>query len=744
MAVINSVTLGGKVVYDPPDDYLLPINFFEFHGGGSAYGYGLFCMTSDDFDAMNQASNNTPVILKMSSSDNPDEGISIYVVIGGAEVIGTTLQSAVTDMVAVVVFDMRKWLFEPNSGSSSSGGSGGGSSNAAFNVQVPRLNFKTSATPPTVYLQVETTNAGEPYEWADMLKFKLGLSALPVEPTWKPRNCIWNGVPKNRIMDDIARQLFLLVGFDPDSTVEQTIQKTLTFCVPGDMGGPNTYFKSAAESSLLFDTDGIKNTDLIPGTFKVNFIVYDNDNQANVYKNSFYTKSVSTGSSGNKIQALDVGSYIGFYSRGKIVNKAELDTVATDLAARATVYMRQHPSTITYAGAWQFCCDGAIRGVRWSSNQDGCTTLIRINDEQFWSPVLDMYRRMEIISNQLVVGIGATQVSSGPNGTRYVIAVPHPMFTFKITGYDSSGGSGSSGGGQGGTGGGGQYFVKMFKGYPDGSQSVKDDLNLPDTGEALGTDLYIWENDAESDLHPTTHLLSIGTFVEGKYVGIKKDVNGHDIDVYRGAMTPNILRRLKIITPVGSQYGSGQYQAKVFSGIADGTQLVSAAFTAPDAGENLGSRIVCWENDFESGLTASHLLPVGTIVEGVYAGQKKDAGGTEIIVYRGFANGSPFQYGKVTALWTAAGDTITLQPCDSGGASLPGTSPINVSPEFPGPAQYCGYAINDVTAYVTLPGGGTHVLLHNKLPKMTGQYQGWFNNASSGNPNVVADYVRMK
>jgi hypothetical protein len=105
---------------------------------------------------------------------------------------------------------------------------------------------------------------------------------------------------------------------------------------------------------------------------------------------------------------------------------------------------------------------------------------------------------------------------------------------------------------------------------------------------------------------------------------------------------------------------------------------------------------------------------------------------------------SPFNWGKVSVIWSPGSNLITVTPTDDSGTPT-GDPDANVLIEFPlgsGVAQFCAYAIDDLVAYFDSLGDGSQfVLFRNKLPTLTSQYMGWYNNASSGQ-NVVADFVR--
>ena len=110
-------------------------------------------------------------------------------------------------------------------------------------------------------------------------------------------------------------------------------------------------------------------------------------------------------------------------------------------------------------------------------------------------------------------------------------------------------------------------------------------------------------------------------------------------------------------------------------------------------------------------------------------------------VYR-FDKGAdaPIFYAKVNSLWTAGDQTINCTPCHQDGSSITGATATNIFIELPyNSVQFCGYQINDITAYILLSNGDPF-LLRNILPKSTRQFEAFYNTSASGPSNIVPDF----
>jgi hypothetical protein len=122
------------------------------------------------------------------------------------------------------------------------------------------------------------------------------------------------------------------------------------------------------------------------------------------------------------LQQISVGEYVGIYQSGAVANQTELDAVANDIAARELAFMASPIEELELIGIWPFSTDGAIRGIRWVSDNRGARTILRINNARDFYAMDETRRSLETLSNTAVVGLGSTEVQLGMGGMRFVAA----------------------------------------------------------------------------------------------------------------------------------------------------------------------------------------------------------------------------------------------------------------------------------------------------------------------------------
>lgn len=437
---MNTATLGGKPILDPPVGNTAATNMFAMYTGASNYGVGAFLMNSTDYYALIKADtkNTGEVILVLQADGSP--GISMNVILAGAtpfvtgmvdltgKLVNSQIQNGVgsspNEILEVTVFDKRVLFTHPVT--------------AAVNVQVQGFPQTNTSTP---VLYSNTYTGSNAYTWQAALSSSTqgamnlpDYIAIPTPiPTWNPRNLTYDGDPICRVVDDICGQLYLVAGYrwnNPGGTNDN-----VELYNPGQLNTNNSNLTNSSLGSIVGGEAWQRNPSRFPTGINVNFRVYNADDPTNPFPlaatNGFsagnkvrdYTVSVtnSTGNTNSNFYlSISYGSYVGVLSGGAVVNSSELDTVGKDIAARALAAMKTKVGDVQYAGAWPFETDGAIRGILWKSDNEGCTTTIRYNDDRQFFFATEMKRAVDVVSNQLVKGMGTQQAAAGPSGSRYL------------------------------------------------------------------------------------------------------------------------------------------------------------------------------------------------------------------------------------------------------------------------------------------------------------------------------------
>jgi hypothetical protein len=428
-SILNSIKLGGKTVYDAPLGGR-PTNVFTMYTGGSRYGTGRFLMLASDFNALMEDTPAGMVTLEMNGSPGP--GISFSVCLAGAIPYVTSPTASdgnpastqsFANMVEAIVFDNRWQLTDPISN--------------YLNVQQQWFPYSGSGwTTPIFYKETANGDMTTAWQWSDVCT-QLNVDPEipdPVPSSWKPRNMIYDNVAEGKVLDDVAGQLFLVVGFSDDSYT------TTDFYNPGKSQGGNSQSDSGntatlqqASNYIIAGQDWVRNSSRFPNKLGVTFPVYSGSSDP-------YSDISADPTSGNNTRCYEVdvnqtgeggsqtftvpmtyGNFVAIYSGGSVANTSELTTVANDVGGRWYTMMQLKMSEKKYAGIWPFVPDGLVRGIQWVSNANGATTTIRFNDERDFSPAMEPMRAVDSISNQLIIGMGTTQSTTAPQGSRFII-----------------------------------------------------------------------------------------------------------------------------------------------------------------------------------------------------------------------------------------------------------------------------------------------------------------------------------
>jgi hypothetical protein len=405
---MNSITLGGKTVYDCPGETQVPnANTFVMHTGAARYGVGRFLMVQSDYQTLQDSATDGTVELIMQSGldSDADQQLKIKVFLAGFQPVSTSAWDENVHMGLAIVFDLRCTLYNPV--------------RKGYNVQ--KQGFTYTGANPDFY--ASTLNSSSEWTWSDLLTdMELNNLPWPNLPSWKPRNIIFDNVPTCRAIDELAAKLFYIIGYDfavTTGTSPSNIATHQTFAfAPGINSSRNTTLLEKASNFVIGGKEAFRNSKRLPATYRVTFPVQNNDSD-DPFTNRVYTKDVTTGV-GIGVHQLHVGEYVAIRDGSAWKNQTELDAVAANLAIRALAQQRTTFDEREYAGIWPFHPDGAIRGIRWISDAKGARTYIRLNNDEDFSPIENLRRANEQASNQLVIGYGSSIVAATVTGSRMV------------------------------------------------------------------------------------------------------------------------------------------------------------------------------------------------------------------------------------------------------------------------------------------------------------------------------------
>lgn len=412
---LNTTTLGGLSTYDPPD--VSALNRFVCRSGASRWGTGVFVMLRSDYLTLATQATTTLVM-----KGDPGPGLTMTVVIGGAEpIITTTDPNPGNDLVKVTVYDIRAQNF--------------GSVQKGYNVMVDGFPLDGSFNP---VCYSTTLESGSTWPWKDLLTDSEIIAYtgdddvfLQYLPGWTPFNIIWDNVPSARALDEIAAQLFLVVGFNP---FDPTGPGASNYILVQPNGGfsSNKDLATQAENSgarLAGDTPGTnggaqRNLYRLPKTFKVIFPGIGGkdpfDHRAYVSQQNSEINN-ATGAPG----IVQMGMMPAIWNGSAWANQSTLDMVAMDMATRAGAFISQNFGQLEYAGIWPFQPDGVYRQVEWISYpkghpQEGARTILKSDNAKDWLPTDQLNDPINLVSPQEIVGLGRSYGTIGAGGTKYV------------------------------------------------------------------------------------------------------------------------------------------------------------------------------------------------------------------------------------------------------------------------------------------------------------------------------------
>lgn len=377
------------------------INYFTMGTGASNYGTGAVLMSKDDYTNATKNPGYGAATLIMKSNQGPGLTLDVYII--GAALYSTAVDDS-KDIFLVQLADQR--IFYTKRISSS------------YNVQ--NQGFFYSSTDNLMYYG-STLNAGSQYTWVQVFSAIESAITVPGTISWKPQNLIFDSLPICKTIDKMAAQLFFVVGFD--YTDVQLYQ-------PGSHSTENATLLNTAlglsgndpPPSQIGGGSSMRNPGRLPSSYDVIFPAVNMDGN-DPYSTRQYIKSVPAGPAGaNPDFSLPLPSpgYLATYLGGVWQNQSTLDSVATDIGARAIAFQDVPFITYEFAGIWNFTPDGGWRRITWY--QDSLNRM-RTRIEQDNAVDYDPARKpdaMEFPANQLVTGLGSTQSGCTNDGERVI------------------------------------------------------------------------------------------------------------------------------------------------------------------------------------------------------------------------------------------------------------------------------------------------------------------------------------
>lgn len=446
------ITIGGKMVQDQPLSMPAGINFFEMTTGAAKYGYGKFLLKREDYDALvgnagDESAQTSdpcggsggsgggsggsgsggdcvgPFVLLMQDDADANQRVQFNVIIAGAIPYSTPVSShddTTKDMSAVLVYDMRCKQYDPKG--------------ATYNVQVQDFAFTFDNQ---VIFYPASLNASAEYTW-DQVVADFGMIVQATLPAWKPRNLIWDGVSLARIKDDIAGQLFMVMGWNWTTEVS-------TAYAPTFMEAVNSTLIGQIEPRRIAGHPTGRDNCRLPGRFEVTFKTVGGGDQADPDSRTYTNIQFPGNGDANASCALHVGEYIGTYRSGTLLNQGELNSVACDIAARAWAFISAPIDEYQFAGIWPFFPDGAIRKIRWDNRPSpyGSKTSLSINNDKDYRPLDEFQHVTELQGDMKVGGLGDVN-SSISQSTRSYVWKRNVRLLFPVKLEKTSGDGGSS------------------------------------------------------------------------------------------------------------------------------------------------------------------------------------------------------------------------------------------------------------------------------------------------------------
>lgn len=294
----------------------------------------------------------------------------------------------------------------------------------AYNVNDSSLEHFYSST-----VASETETSQTKWTWSDLIADIGDVVMIDSAPdSWDPRNVIFDSVPKSVAIDYIAAELWMIAGYNfVDDAVEMYD--------PGTISSDNALLLTQAKPYTLNnigDTEDkvIKSGAITPGSLWFQFPLIKVDRKDQLVEGSRFYKSVQDSDNPNSVgeKSLHYPTHIMINREGK--NDEDLVTeysaVADDVATRAYRYVEAPMGYVEYAGLWQFHPDGYIQAIRWIvDDQRGVKTCVWINNCRHYSALKQMDRKLFLVANSFVTGIGDIFAhKSGASGNQVIFMKP--------------------------------------------------------------------------------------------------------------------------------------------------------------------------------------------------------------------------------------------------------------------------------------------------------------------------------
>ena len=417
-------TVGGCSIYDPPGRLTFS-NTYVCHGGMSRPGVGRFVMNyKDAAPLMNQKSVDVvfsvdgttittvamqPASLRAFTTDYTQASLPAK---GKTE---NSINSVLPfGLVEITLFDMRATYIKPVT--------------QAINVQSAGFTLNSN-NQPNYYNS--TTSSGTAYTWTQAWS-QLGLTDVDTSevtwPTINPRNLIFDGVPQNKVVDEIASRLGLFVGWDPSSGSFESGNGGY-LVPPKDMKDQDFYNNKAysnnsdvwnsAIGAVIGGSAGYNGNYRLPQSIDFTFRCLNLDNSSDPFYNRTYVSNQPTIFTGPKIP-WSVGDYIAVQKNGSTVNQSELDTLAQYLITNIQNRMSQPLKTLKFAGYWPFVIDGSVRGIMWHFGQTGVTTTLLFDDSACFTENDNMQRSLDAATNVRLIGLGNLNVAQTTSASKMI------------------------------------------------------------------------------------------------------------------------------------------------------------------------------------------------------------------------------------------------------------------------------------------------------------------------------------
>lgn len=374
----------------------------------------------------------------------PGTGVTIPVLLGGAEpIVQAANNDNSIDFMRVVVYDLRA---------------------ASFLLQksynVVQDGFPFSSSTPICYSS--TLKSSNPWTWAQLIN-DMGVCRMDPQnpqpsnlPTWTPYNLIFDNIPALDALDDVAGQIFMVVGFDYTQQFPYALQlfnplpytssqfgsnnsggtgQTLIGVIgsPPNVKIPDYGFQANADLMTQANLQGViingvppagdgeseRNLGRLPGQISVTFPGSGGTDPYGAQR--FYIKLTATGQgSMDFIVPLHIGNVIAGWNGSAWANQSALDAIAKDMVPRAVAWMNQPYGQGELGGIWPFKPDGIFRQIEWVSDEEGARTIVSGGNRFDWLPYKSLEDPIGLVSKQEVLAYGSGITGVTQSGVKFV------------------------------------------------------------------------------------------------------------------------------------------------------------------------------------------------------------------------------------------------------------------------------------------------------------------------------------